>query len=81
MVKFKQTAGESTVYAHADARVVLSSDVKSVPGSATVSSVSASDHDDYDGKITFPVDNAVMNGGCSDGNMIDEIIQHLELSE
>ncbi|KAL5971348.1 Apoptosi regulator BAX [Taenia solium] len=81
MVKFKQTAGGATVYAHADARVVLSPDVKSVPASAAVSSVSASNHDDYGDEVTFPVDNATMNGGCGDGDMIDEIMQRMELSK
>ncbi|VDK40520.1 unnamed protein product [Taenia asiatica] len=72
MVEFKQTADEATVSAHADAGVVLSPDVKSVPASAAVSSVSASNHDDCGDEVTFPVNNATMNGGCGDGDMIDE---------
>ncbi|KAL5106516.1 Apoptosi regulator BAX [Taenia crassiceps] len=81
MVKFKQTAGEATVYAHADARVVLSPDVKSVPGSTSVAPASASDHDYYGDKIAFPVDSAIMNGGCSERDMFDESMQHQELSK
>ncbi|CDI97084.1 Bcl 2 ous antagonist:killer [Echinococcus multilocularis] len=81
MVKFKQTAGGATVYAQADAQVVLSPDVQSAPGSTIVTSVPDSDHNDYGDQLTFPVDNAIMNGGFSDDDKIDEIIQHLELTD